>query len=47
MIERLGAGFCRFDEDGKILARLLLADEIEEPLGTKRGFKIILGAALR
>src|SRR5258706_12093691 len=47
MIERFSARFCRLNEYAEILARLLLADEIEEPLGTKRGFKIILGAALR
>ena len=46
MIERLAARFGRFDEDGEILAGLLLAGEFGEPFGAQRGFQFVLLGAL-
>ncbi|HYJ34922.1 MAG TPA: hypothetical protein VEV64_02100, partial [Rhizomicrobium sp.] len=45
MVQRLAARLGGVDEDGKIFPRLLLADEIRQPLGTKRSFQRVFFAA--
>ena len=47
MIERFLARPRRLDEHRKVRARLLLADELGEPLRAQRGFRAVFVAALR
>ena len=46
MIQRLGARLGGIDEDGKIFARLLLTDEIGQPLGAQGGFQRVVFGTL-
>src|SRR5882672_10138767 len=46
VIERLAPRARRLDEDAEVLARLLLADELAQPLRAQRGFGDVLVAAL-
>src|SRR5262245_50065425 len=45
MVERLAARARRFDEDGKIVACLGLADEFGEALRSERRFQVVVLAA--